>query len=351
MDNCDDAKGVLKYDQRLAKSRAEEHRYVHHIGGCNDPAMFAAAAAIRPEIKKPFGRFSHSLTPGEVMTDDQWEDWCRKHLAGMGIDPDQHLYNIELHGIGMPHKDGDKRDGGTVECQHAHIVFSRISYSGEVWRGEFSQERAAKLTSTMEAEFNLVITEGWKHRSQTAISKPTKGEIEKAVRTKTMPPRMQIQKTIDQALHNGVCDWEHLAADLDDAGIDVTITRQSAGVTGCTFTHKESGLTFKGSSLGKEYSAKNIERRLHEQTATNRTITEPVSGQIQTSKNGGDTGDCTGSRTGGHQQGIQPPLSQAEARNSDGEKVGNIDTTGTRYSETGQTVNIGNDRTETSGAN
>jgi hypothetical protein len=277
-----DFRGALDYDQRNGKTKKaiRERPFVRHLDGVDDADVLRKISEQRPDINKPVQKFALSLTPGERMTDDQWRVFASDFMEGMELS--NHPFCLTFHSADMPH-DG-KSDVG---CEHVHLTVSRISYSGEVWLGRFSQERASKLCSELEVKHSLIQTAVWKPRSSIEIAPPTKSEIDKAVRLKKIPPRMQIQKAIDVIIAEGALTWEELAAELDTAGIDVTLQQTKGEITGCSFSHRESSLVFSGrNGLGSNYSAKKLQLRMmsNEQTSTNRSDAERVSEQIVASE-------------------------------------------------------------------
>lgn len=281
-----DFRGALDYDQRNGKTKKaiRERPFVRHLDGIDDSAILKNISAQRPDINKPVQKFALSLTPGERMTDEQWRVFASDFMEGMELS--NHPFCLTFHSSDMPH-DGKSATG----CEHVHLTASRISYSGEVWLGRFSQERASKLCSDLEIKHSLIQTAVWKPRSAVEIAHPTKAEIDKAVRTNKTPPRIQIQKTIDVIISEGALTWEELGAELDTAGIDVTLQRTKGEITGCSFTHRESGLVFSGrNGLGSNYSTKKLRQRMmsNEQTSTDRSDAERVSEQIVASQETGN---------------------------------------------------------------
>ena len=261
--------GAIRYDQRTGKAPRfkSERPYVRHVGGNATAEEMQSVAAQRPTIKKPVQKFAISLPPNERLSGERWHAYALAHLEGMGLAPDNFPFNIELHRADMPHEGKDK---GVLGCEHIHITVSRIGFDGAVWYGQYSQEKAAKLQTELEKAFGLTPTPGWKSRSEIQQATPTPAEINKANRTQTLPPRMQIQQVIDEALRLGETTWRGLAAELALAGIDVYLQLTHGNPTGVSFLHQASGMRFSGMrGLGALYSTKTITARLrknhHEQ--------------------------------------------------------------------------------------
>lgn len=141
--------------------------------------------------------------------------------------------------------------------------------------------------------------------------KPTLANLEKKY-AKNEILRVQHKKhvkvNIDWALRNGKLTLQELKQALSRERIEMAIQRTKEGKAyGVTFVDFKSKSAFKGSDLGKEYSAKGLEQRCrieHEETetVTQRQEIRPAMRQRQTSSSGQSTRPGT--------SGPPPPSSQ-----------------------------------------
>lgn len=177
--------------------------------------------------KSPVLHASLSATPGEKYTREQWRTAARSWLKGMGLSPDSSQYLIQLH-CDQAH-------------EHIHIIANRVMTDGKALSSSHERRRSHAAARAAELEAGM---------------KPFQ-KTEQFETGKSHDLRMQV----DRALKNARGDYQKFKDELAKNAVEVKENRQSTGrLSGLSYiTHD--GI-FKGSSIGKEYSVKGIEKSL-----------------------------------------------------------------------------------------
>jgi hypothetical protein len=217
------------------------------IGGniCGDDAPsltkeFNISKYLRPDIIKPVWHNSLRLPKGERISDQKWIDLADDYMSRMGFTKEhQRLY--VLH---------DEEEG-----QHIHIIASRISLSGEVYLGRNENLISTKHIKDLEKKHCLINTN---QKSDTAIRRPSSGEVGLHLRTGEQPIRYQLAALIDLAIKNNP-PINIFIERLRILNVEVTPNYSTSGVNGFSFSYK--GLTFKGSNIGNNYTGKSLFKR------------------------------------------------------------------------------------------
>ena len=212
---------------------------------------FNLSKAIRPEVKRPVWHNSLRLPLNEKIDKETWNKIGERYMEKMGFS--QH--NQRSHNL---HDD--------PEGQHIHVVASRIGLDGSLYLGKNENLRSTKIIAELEVEFGLKITKGPTYDESGKIvmpdkSKVSKAEFEKALRTETEPPRVQLQKLVDQAL-SGKPTATQFVERLQASGVDVVPNIASTGkLNGFSFGLVGSDVYFSGSKLGDSYKFAQLEKR------------------------------------------------------------------------------------------
>jgi MobA/VirD2-like, nuclease domain/Large polyvalent protein-associated domain 7 len=212
-------------------------------------AEFKASRQLRPDIEKPVWHNSLRMPAGEDISDEKWDQIARDYLTRMG-------FNLDKTQVCWWKHDDEAA---------LHIVASRVQLNGGVYLGQNENLISTRVIQQLEHDHNLTLTKGPGYDPSTSkvrmpdTRKPGKNEVEKAIRTQSLPPRQRLQRLIDDALAGNPTApqfVERLAA----AGVAVRPNLASTGrLNG--FSFELDGLAFKGSSLGKNYTWNNLQQR------------------------------------------------------------------------------------------
>ncbi len=254
-------RGALDYCMEKNKN----HEIIQgNMDGKNPKALaaeFKASRQLRPEIKKAVWHCSLSCPAGEKLSAEKWAEVAKDHMKNMKFDPNKNQYSV------IRHKDTD--------YDHVHIVASKIDMAGKLWNDKFEAYRAIESTQALEKKYDLKkIKLMEKDRKQIKERKPytekskkplSRNELKMAERNikngkLKVPPRMAIQKAIDNSLKKKP-ETKILLDDLKQQNISIKINqaKTTGRVSGISF--EKDGVTFKGSKLGKGYSWKGIQER------------------------------------------------------------------------------------------
>lgn len=209
---------------------------------------FGAARRLRPEIKKPVWHNALRLPAGEKIDDEKWVEIADEYMSAMGF-TEQHQRTYVLH---------DEADG-----QHVHIIANRVGLDGGVFLGKNENLKSTRIITGLEKTHGLQITKGSTDEdTKPAIRKLRKGEIEMAVRNEEIPPRMVIQRELDDLIGRAKAESitvTEFTALLSEKGIDATpnLAQQSRKINGFSFSYN--GVAFSGSQLGEKYKWANLE--------------------------------------------------------------------------------------------
>lgn len=212
---------------------------------------FAAARALRPDIKKPVWHQALRLPVDERIAPERCAAVVQDYMARMGFDPALHQWMAIL----------SNEDGK----QHAHIVASRVDLDGRVWLGQNENLISTRITQELERDHGLKLTKGPGLVPGTGKvaapkeRKPKKNEVEMYARLeresvgRVRPmPRRQLQRALKQAVEAGASGGglQAFLATAERAGVRVRANLAETGkVNGLSF-ETSVGVPFKGSDLG-----------------------------------------------------------------------------------------------------
>ena len=204
-------------------------------------AEFGAIRDLRPTLGKAVLHVSLTAAPGEQLSDDQWREIGQRYLAGMGFS--EHQYVLTRH--------------TDTEHDHIHLVANRIGYDGQVVSDSHDYPRQEQLMREIEREYGL---QEVAPSAEAARHAPTKGELERTLRTGEPSTRHQLQVLCDDAAQ-GCHSFTAYAERLDAVGVAITPTVQRDGAVLSGLQYRLDGVTMKGSDLGKAYAAAGIQKR------------------------------------------------------------------------------------------
>ena len=203
-------------------------------------AEFGAIRDLRPGLTKAVLHVSLSAAPGEQLSDEQWREIGQQFREGMGLDQNQYVLT---------------RHTDTAH-DHIHLVANRIDCEGQVVSDSHDYQRMHTLMREIERDYGLQeVTSQPAERHA-----PTKGELERTLRTGEVSTRQQLQVLCDGAAQDCpsfTAYQERLAA----VGVEIIPTVQRDGATLSGLQYRLDGVTMKGSDLGKAYAAAGIQKR------------------------------------------------------------------------------------------
>jgi hypothetical protein len=196
-------------------------------------AEMDAVASMNTRTKQPVCHVSLSASPGEKPTDAQWITAAQTWRREMGF-TDQHQYVL------IKHSDRDH--------EHVHLIMNRVPTSGgKAVSMTKNYERGEQACRKAEREAGMQSFH--EHQAQT-----NKG---------TAKGRMAgIRASIDRSL-DGRPGLDLFKSRMQKEGFDVIENRSpSTGrLSGMSFQSLEDGKTWKGSEIGKGYSAAVLKKR------------------------------------------------------------------------------------------
>ena len=219
-------------------------------------AEFVAARRLRPDIEKATWHNSLRLPPGDHLDDSRWGVVVADYMHRMGFSP-AHPYCVWAHDDELA----------------VHIVASRIGFDGSLYLGQNENLASTRHIQDLERVHGLRLTKGPEYQNpqdppealrpvQPDRKKPTKAEIDEAVRTGVEPPKVKLQRLIDAAVADAPSAVE-MAERLEAEGVMVVANLASTGTLN-GFNFGVDGAFFKGSQLGsgpKGYAWKGLQAR------------------------------------------------------------------------------------------
>ena len=194
------------------------------------------------KVKKPVYHVSLSMPNGEPRRSrEEWEVYAKAFLSKMGF-PAGVPYCVYRH--------------GDTECDHVHIVASRVALDGSVFLGQKDVEKAIEATQEIEKEYGLTRTVGLgKTRKRLELS-----EMKMMERTQKLSDKQIIKIYVEKSLAKS-STMEDFRLNLTDYGITIKLnTAKNGRVSGISFQRGD--FAIKGSNLGSKYSYASLSRRL-----------------------------------------------------------------------------------------
>lgn len=216
-------------------------------------AEFMTVRDLNPSIKQPVLHASLSLSPGENLTDAEFQQACETWIEKMGFDLAQNQYLI------VRHQD--------TEHQHAHIAINRIDMlSGKVVVDSYERYRSQEIIRQIEKNYALEpVAPSWqtyKNQDSNPELDPNQRlvrEIETAARYSTTMPEL----------------FRHLSQRHIRAEVGFTRNGKPKGIT----YSMADGKKIAGNALGKAYSFPGLQKYLkvnYDPARDNRELTQIV---------------------------------------------------------------------------
>lgn len=193
-------------------------------------------------VKKPVYHVSLSMPKGEPRRNrEEWTMYADAFLRKIGF-PAEVPYCVYRH------KD--------TECDHVHIVASRVALDGSVYQGGMDVFKAIEATQEIEKEYGLTRTKGLgKTRRRLELN-----EMKMMEKTQKLSDKQLIKVYVEKSLSKS-STMEEFKLNLTDYGITVRLnTAQNGRVSGISFQRGD--FAVKGSKLGSKYSYTALSRRL-----------------------------------------------------------------------------------------
>ena len=143
------------------------------------------------------------------------------------------------------------------EHEHIHILANRITNTGKVVSDSKDYERQEVLMRVIERDFGL---QQLAPSAQAERRAPTRGEVEKLVRTGETSTRVQLQTLADAAIL-GCSSYTDYQDRLEKAGVELVPVVQLGGAKLSGLMYRLDGVVMKGSDLGKGYSPAGLAKR------------------------------------------------------------------------------------------
>lgn len=233
-------RGALNYDLTKEKGRLIDK----NMAGETPEALsseFGQVRKLRPKLGRAVLHVALSAPVGEHLTDAQWSAIGRQYLQGMGFTDNQYIMTR--------HTD--------TEHEHIHILANRITHQGEVVSESQDYSRQEALMRQIERDHGLQVVAPSQDAQRRA---PTKGEIEKAVRTGEASTRQKLQNLVDAAI-SGSADFGGFHGLLASSGVEVVPVVQLGGAKLAGLSYRLDGVLMKGSDLGRGYTPSGLAKK------------------------------------------------------------------------------------------
>lgn len=195
----------------------------------------------RPTLNQAVYHLSLSLAPGEFLSDSAWDDLVQQYLGRMNITRNPYVL--------VRHTDTD--------CDHVHIVASRIRYDGSVIDDSWDYTRSQAILRDLEAEYNLNPVAPSQSTDRRAA---TRRQLEKEKQTGQPTAKATLQRLINEAIPLATT-LADLRDRLEEKAVSTRFTYSKNGILkGISFAYE--GIALAGHHLGQAYSLPALRRRL-----------------------------------------------------------------------------------------
>lgn len=190
-------------------------------------AQFHDVATLNAATTKFLWHQTFSFKPGDTVSNETMVKIARDFAKEFGFEHNQYMV--------FRHRD--------TAHEHFHIIANRINVNGEnTATDKHNYERIQVFSRKMEQKYGLAPVEN--HRQ--------KVDVKHNLENRHLD---RLRKLLDTTLPKHA-SLSELSIALRKQGITMNVSR------GVSFTDQRTGITYKGSDLGKEYSRKGIEERL-----------------------------------------------------------------------------------------
>jgi hypothetical protein len=182
-------------------------------------------------------KVSINLKPDEHLETHEWIEVAESYLKEMGFENSPYLV--------VQHREKDH--------EHIHIVTSRVDFNGDVISDSFERKRVRTWANCIEEQYNLAITpEKAPQKGLTRI------EIEQSIKTKQIPPKLQLQTIIGKTLEQ-YPETSDFINSLSQQNVSVKFrANDKKEITGVSFAVR--GRAFKGTSLGTNFTWNGLQK-------------------------------------------------------------------------------------------
>jgi len=195
--------------------------------------------------------------PNEIMQEfrlmQEANGRCDKNTISIVISPDygQKHFNIqELKEIGQRHLKDLRLEKNqylmtlhqSTGKPHIHIIANRIDEKGKALNDSFISKKCQEISATIDKEKGLL----------------TAKDIQKVNEIALQPLKQEIKKAHKYSISRSNT-FEEYKKNMHNKGITVKPTiNKNKELQGMKFSHKQSGLDFKASEIGKNFGIKNL---------------------------------------------------------------------------------------------
>lgn len=210
----------------LRKTGAER---IGGSAGEGSPAAIAKefeTVADRRGVSKAVYHISLSLSPGEALSDERWNELAADYLEGMGIDPGRHQHLIAKH--------------TDTKHSHVHLVVNRVGVDNSLFYGQNDAYRSKAVCRELEVKYGLVQVPN----SRTPGTKPPA-----PARKKKSPAQEAAKTALGKLIGGPRLDVRNFCEALESSGIiAVPNISKSGKLSG--FSFQIGSAAFKGSEIG-----------------------------------------------------------------------------------------------------
>jgi hypothetical protein len=210
--------------------------------------QFSEVRALYPRdhVAKPVAHIPFRPSPGEDLSDEQWQEVLELALDRLGYGNSPYVAYLHDHGEG----------------RHLHIATYRVTFEGRVVSDSNDRYKVMELSREIEKTYGLAVPI---RRNAKSL---TRAEMERRLRD---PNRETSRQVLREALDLAASRHDTLRGFLTELhcqGIsaEVKVARNSGALQGFTLTLPD-GSRIKGSDLGKKYSLAAICNRHELRTA------------------------------------------------------------------------------------
>jgi hypothetical protein len=252
--------GVLAYNEKKV-SEGVGHVIDSNIGhstAVNMTQEFNLIRQLRPGLGNAVLHVSLNLPYSDRLSDKEFASFGCDYLMKMGLDNNQFIM--------YRHTD--------TEHEHIHIVANRVRYSGRITNDSNIKRRSREVLNDLEKKYGLT-----QISAKTSTKKPlTQKEIEKTLRTGSLPIKLILQKRIGSAISRATDTTEFIKL-LQEQNISprFNISKTTGRVSGISFNYQ--GVVYKGSTLGKKYSWNSIVKQIGYEQDRDRSIILSTNGK------------------------------------------------------------------------
>jgi hypothetical protein len=210
-------------------------------------ADFDMVRAMRPGLGKAVLHVALAFPVEEKVTNEVMGRIAHDYLKGMKIDPENTQWAVVRH--------QDKTH------PHMHLVVNRVDLDGQTVSDQFVRSRSVDVCKSIEQEYGLIVADQVGRKQALEIG-PTPAQAKASTPKEEQSAEWsRARQDIGRALGytaGQARSFDELREALRPRGIELELTRRKDGSpAGVVFA--QDGHRVKGSQVGREYSAGNLE--------------------------------------------------------------------------------------------